>query len=101
MKIQYKILLVIFCVSLFIVVGCAKKEIPPEKYCEKDEDCLTSCGSPEGHGECFNKDYVKSFNLTGLINKPINSPIDGACCACPTSEGVVQCLCQNNICSGK
>lgn len=43
MKNGHRMLLILCVFSLiFLIVlsGCVQKEIPPEKYCEKDEDCV-------------------------------------------------------------
>lgn len=77
-----------------------------EKYCEIDEDCITSCGSPSGFldtgSNCYNKEYViQSWNESGLLIGSGNSPIDGACCLCDTATYPYHCTCQNNICTSK
>ena len=97
MKKKFLVVFLATLLAAIIISGCVKTEISPEKHCEQDSDCLTSCGNPVGHGGCFNKEYVQRFNLTGFIN----SPIDGTCCGCAMTTGNVECLCQDNKCYGR
>lgn len=57
MKIQYKILVVLILVGVIWISGCTPKEIPPEKYCEKDEDCVINdcCRCSD---ELINKNFI-------------------------------------------
>lgn len=103
MKIDYKIFLIVVLIGVVLVSGCVKEEIPPEKYCENDDDCLTSCNSPSGFAglgsDCYNADYVKNKwkNKEGYIN----SPIDDVCCGCDDATNPFRCVCKKNMCITK
>lgn len=83
-----------------------QQEIPDEKYCEKDDDCITSCGSPSGFLDqgsgCYNKEFVKqSWNEIGQLIGSGKGPIDGACCTCDIATYPYSCICKNNVCTNK
>ena len=61
-----------------------------KKYCEFDDDCVTSCGGEEGRGDCFNKKFV-SFN----------NPPDNICCACENCAPCYTCACEDNVCTSE
>ena len=86
-----------FIVLLFVIMilnGCDKSNNVPIvidgslKYCDTDDDCLTSCGEEIGRGECFNKKYISFDN-----------PPDNICCACENCNPCYRCTCDNNICT--
>ena len=60
------------------------------KYCETDDDCLTSCGGEVGRGSCYNKAYVDPDN-----------PPDKTCCLCEICLSCITCECIDNICTAK
>jgi len=100
MKVCYKLLLGLVLVMGVLVSGCVEQsivdfgDIPPEKYCENDDDCLTSCGTVVGPGSCYNKEYVQKFNFSD----PTNNSIDETCCECDYFEPH-SCFCMNNYCT--
>ncbi len=102
MKIQYKmVLLGLILIGVVWVSGCEEKEIPLEKYCKTENDCLTSCGVLSGFTEtgsnCYNKDFVISaWNNT--TNSSGKSPIDGTICISDTATFPFECRCKRNVC---
>ena len=91
---------IILSIILFILIATIiyfsndrkdPKLVSPEKYCEEDKDCITSCGSSIGKGNCFNIRYVK------INGSAIRSPLDDTCCGCDYVQ-YNHCECQNNQC---
>jgi len=90
-----EVMLGLILISVILVSGCTIKEIPPEKYCKTDEDCLTSCGTKIGKGSCYNKNYFEFDEKGMLVNQ-----IDNTCCECDYTE-CNHCICKNNYCTVK
>jgi len=90
MKIQYKILLIFVLVILILTNGCIKKEIPPEKYCKKDTDCVVNdcCSCSD---ELINRNFI---NCTGD-----NSLCPALACNTLTNKGIAIPKCIKNECS--
>ena len=57
------------------------------KYCESDDDCITSCGREIGRGSCYNKAFVEP-----------NNPPDNTCCRCEDCRPCITCKCIYNTC---
>ena len=78
---------VIGLVLILFILGCTQVEIPEEKYCTEDEDCVPAqCCHPT---ECVNID-----------NKPDCEGIMCTMeCAPDTMDcGQGRCVCRNNMC---
>lgn len=89
MKKNYKLIVLLFLGVIILLMGYQlinKKEILPEKYCKKDDDCVPS--------QCC--------HATKVINKKYASPCTGAMCtlSCETilDCGVSKPVCKNNQC---
>jgi len=68
------------------------------KHCNSSDDCVTSCGSEVGRGDCYNKNYYpKDYDMYS----DWKSPMDNTCCTCENCASCITCECINNTCTSK